>query len=125
MKRFLMCAAFVAALATFTTVSAQTAPAKKAPQKEQCDKACKKADAKCCKADAKCCKAGAKCCKKGAKCCKGKKECKCTKCDPKTCKCGAKNCNAAQVSPKAPAKGQPAPQGNKNKMPKNAPKVSK
>lgn len=95
MKKFLMCAAFVAAMAMFGTVNAQDAkkaPKAQKPATEQCTKKCDKKDAKCCKTDAKCAKKDAKCCKKNCKptCNKANAKCpkdnKCKKDAPKVVK---------------------------------------
>ena len=68
MKKLMMCAAFIAAMATFSTANAQDTKTKKCQKK--CDKAtCKNAECK--KAECKDCKCAKKECKKadGKKCC--------------------------------------------------------
>lgn len=85
MKKMIMCAAFMVAMASFTVVNAQDSNAKKAAKTEQCEKKCdKKCDKACdnatCKAEG--CKSGncskdQSACKKEAKaCCKDKSACK-------------------------------------------------
>ncbi|WP_099462982.1 hypothetical protein [Parabacteroides provencensis] len=81
MKKMIMCAAFMVAMASFTVVNAQNSNAKKAAKIEQCNKKCgKECDKFCdnatCKAEG--CQAGncikdKSACQKDAKaCCKGK-----------------------------------------------------
>lgn len=83
MKKLMMCAAFIAAMATFTTVNAQDVKTKKCPRTEQCCKQCGNADCK--KAACKDCKCDKAACKDG-KCQQGT----CNKaCDKKAC---AKKC---------------------------------
>ena len=63
MKKLMMCAAFIAAMATFTTAGAQDVKTKKCPRTEQCSKQCANADCK--KAECKDCKCGSAVCKDG------------------------------------------------------------
>lgn len=81
MKKLMMCAAFIAAMATFTTVNAQDVKTKKCPQTEQCCKQCGNADCK--KAACKDCKAINAACKD---CTCGNAVCKDGKCQQGTCK---------------------------------------
>lgn len=79
MKKMMMFAAFVVAMATFTTVNAQDTKDKKCTKTEKCEKKCTKAECKsaeCKKADCKDCKCGKGECKKADKkeCCKDKKK---------------------------------------------------
>lgn len=79
MKKIMMCAAFIAAMATFTTVSAQDTKDKKCTKTEKCEKKCTKADCKsaeCKKAECKDCKCGKGECKKAEKkaCCSSDKK---------------------------------------------------
>jgi hypothetical protein len=82
MKKIMMCAAFIAAMAIFSTSNAQGVKKQKTTKTEQCDKkcekpagkdakcACKKGDAKKCTCKKCTCKANAKCAKSGQKCVK-------------------------------------------------------
>lgn len=73
MKKMVMFATFIAAMATFTVANAQDTKTKKSNKTEQCEKDCKKKEA-CCKSDS---------CKNEA-CAKAK--CKDCKCEKKKCK---------------------------------------
>ncbi|MGL5958992.1 MAG: hypothetical protein ACRCZZ_10485, partial [Phocaeicola sp.] len=65
MKKMVMCAAFIAAMATYGTANAQDVKTKSCTKSEQCDKKCSKEDKKCSKEEGKsdkkegCCKAKA------------------------------------------------------------------
>ncbi|WP_455672308.1 hypothetical protein [Phocaeicola sp.] len=85
MKKLMMCAAFIAAMATFTTAGAQDTKTTKCTKTEQCQKKC---DKKCDKATCK----NAEC--KKAEC----KDCKCAKADCK--KADAKKCCNAKAEKK-------------------------
>lgn len=68
MKKIVMFAAFVAAMATFSVANAQDTKTKKCTKTEQCDKKCKKETCKneaCAKNECKDCQCGKKECKKG------------------------------------------------------------